>query len=974
MLNKTGKCWQTCLTKRNFLGMRCFSVKVKKDTFKKYTDTINLPKTEFKVWIQPPKRSDWDKHIQKVCNFSELYSWQRKFGNSEEYILHDGPPYANGVPHMGHAINKILKDITIRYKLLQGYKVHYKPGWDCHGLPIELLAVLNLDKANNKLSPVDIREKARKFATNAINNQQAVFKSWAVMGDWSNDGCYFTFDKDYIKNEFVQFYNLYKKGLVYRDFKPVYWSPSSKTALAEAELEYNSEHISTAVTIAVRLSGFQNNLNTVFKKNCDTDNNSLYALLWTTTPWTLPANQAIAYNPLLDYSVIKINGSDGKYLLATKLIEQFSKLTGRCVDIINSVSADDLSSIKYEHPLNFKNEILPLLPSSHVTADKGTGLVHIAAAHGQDDFIIGKKNGFKIESIVDEDGNYTNAAGKGLVGLNVLSEECSNKVLKLINSECILSVDKFKHSYPYDWRTKKPVILRASEQWFLDTDNIKQDAINELKDVKIVPDRNSSGFLSLLERRPYWCISRQRVWGVPIPVVYNKLNDTPIITGSLIEHYCRLLDSHGINFWWELPLSHIIPENICNELNLDIKDVEKGQDILDIWLDSGLSWSYVLDDNQIADMYLEGVDQLTGWFQSSLITSVALRGKAPYKTIFVHGYAVDDKGHKMSKSIGNVINPQDIVYGGPDRKKQPPYGIDVLRWWVAGHATQHVNVPVSNALLSDSQQCVQKLRSVLRFLLGATFDIEHISNEKSVTLHAIDKYILHLLYFFNQEVYNLYNSYQYNRVCALIINFITNEISAKYLTIIKDRLYCDDKNSNGRRAVQLTINNILNVLLHVIAPIAPVLAEEAYLYHPMNQAKETLFQSNHSVCQESWIQPDVEEQIKLALDVKKTVIKESPININHWNLSAVISASPECYNVLKLSSVTLLEDSYLISDRNSNQYMYNVNIKSVKSDLCERCRIRVATVQDADSNICKRCSNVLSSVRSNSDHKTSYVI
>lgn len=490
-------------------GLRFFSTKRKTEE-KKYKDTIFLPKTDFPQWFSPNKRVFLDDQILKECGFKDLYLWQRENVEGPEFVLHDGPPYANGVPHMGHAINKVLKDIIMRYKMLTGHKIHYKLGWDCHGLPIELKAL-----GGEKLKPMDIRNKARKFAKQAIEDQKVLFKKWGLMADFDTE-CYYTFDKDYVKNQIQQFYKLFNKGLIYRDLKPVYWSVSSNTALAEAELEYNPNHVSETVFLRLKLANVPDILN-----QCSTS--PVYLLVWTTTPWTLPANEAVVYNPTFEYALVKVDGNF--YVVGKKLVDHLQSKLKRPLEIISTFNGNLLESATYEHPI--RNEVKKVLPAAFVTDDVGTGLVHTAPSHVPDDFVLALQHQIPIVSYVNEQGKYTLEAGKDLENLHVLRDG-TKKVLSLLKDKVLLN-EKLVHSYPYDWRTKKPVIIRASKQWFIDTKSVKDRAIELAKTVRVLPEKNIASFLAQLERRPYWCISRQRVWGVPIPVLYGP-DENPIIS------------------------------------------------------------------------------------------------------------------------------------------------------------------------------------------------------------------------------------------------------------------------------------------------------------------------------------------------------------------------------------------------------------------------------------------------------------
>ncbi|XP_054273116.1 isoleucine--tRNA ligase, mitochondrial [Macrosteles quadrilineatus] len=917
----------------------------------KINSSIILPKTDFPLWLKGNKRTHQDEKIMNECGFNELYNWQRENVKGTEYVLHDGPPYANGLAHMGHAINKILKDITIRNKLLQGHRIHYKPGWDCHGLPIELKAMAGENVAN--LSPLTIRSKARKFAKEAIRDQKAVFKSWGVMADWEKE-CYYTFDKSYVKNELQQFLKLYNQGIIFRDFKPVYWSPSSKTALAESELEYKEDHVSTSTHVRVRVT------------NAPATWGEVYALLWTTTPWSLPANQAVAYSPTLEYSLVTIEGLQGHYLVAKVLVDELASTIGKKVSITNKVDGNVLPTLQYDHPV-YDGKTLPFLASEHVTASKGTGLVHTAPAHGPDDFKLAVKYNLSITCLVDENGSYTAEAGDELKGKEVLTHGTA-KVLNLCKERDVLvHKESFKHSYPYDWRTNLPVILRASKQWFLDTAQVKQQAVECLQTVRVMPEKGLASLTGYVQNRPFWCISRQRTWGVPIPVLYTS-DGQPLITQELVDHYCNLLESEGDDFWWSSSVSNLAPAQLLDKLNVSPSDVEKGQDVLDIWLDSGLSWSAALESGQSADLYLEGLDQFNGWFQSSLITSVALRKTPPYKTIFYHGFAVDEKGNKMSKSLGNVVNPQDIVYGGKNTKKHPIYGLDVLRWWVAAHATQHT-VPVSETTLSDSKASVQRLRMIFKFLLGTLDKLP--PHSKPPSLNLLDSYLLHCLHNLEKQVMEYYNNFQYNRVCLTLMNFVANEVSSLYCHSIKDRLYCDEENSVRRRAAQLVCYHTLNTLTRLVAPILPVLAEEVYSYTPVKVTKQ-LFHALGPCTQQAWNCPEVVTVISTALSIKEEIVRLTPLNCNSLELAAKIVAPSPTYEILKELQDT--EDSYdselseilqvsrvTLSHNSEPAEKSTVEVSLIDLHHCERCRKYTAPAADQ---LCPRCDRVFAAFNS----------
>ncbi|XP_046387789.1 isoleucine--tRNA ligase, mitochondrial isoform X2 [Ischnura elegans] len=812
---------------------------------------------------------------------------------------------------MGHAINKVLKDITVRHKILCGSKVHYVPGWDCHGLPIELKAV----SGSENLDSSAIRVKARNFAKNAISVQMEAFKSWGITADWEN-GCYFTYNPDYIKAQLRLFCSMHEKGYVYRDLKPVYWSPSSRTALAEAELEYDDKYVSTTATVKMKVTELSSGLSDVMSKLAGTTKGkAVFALIWTTTPWTLPSNRAICFSPKLEYVLAKLDGDeDCLYIIGKDVYQEFSDKIGRHLEVLSTFIGDVLHGAKYSSPFSDEsgNAVgLPFLPGNHVTGEKGTGLVHTAPAHGPDDFVVALAYGLPLDCFVNEEGCFTSDLNHlSLKGLPVLSKETTMKIISLLGDNLIHTAP-FTHSYPCDWRTKKPVILRASQQWFVATDKLKTLALEQLSKVMVVPERGgdlkSSAMAGMLQRRPYWCISRQRAWGVPLPVLYNSQDGHPITSREFVEHLCSCIDQCGTDFWWTLPLNELISSDISSKYS--VSELKKGQDIMDIWFDSGVSWSSVLESHgnaKVADLYLEGVDQFTGWFQSSLMTSCAIQGVSPYKKLYVHGFAVDQEGRKMSKSLGNVVDPEDITCGGKDSKSKPAYGVDALRWWVASHSGTNNNMPVSSELMVASAETVHKLRLVLRFLLGCL----HGSSNNDYTCDSyddiphLDKYLLHLLCSFDSMVCKHYEAFQYNRVCSAIVNFVTNEVSAVYCHLVKDRLYCLPVESNARNSCLRTISEILDVVSKATAPILPHLIEEVYLHHPVPRGDSGFFrwaalgQRSPSI---QWHFPDAVESVELALKVRQ-IINQKAASMgegNSWKLGARINANDEAFGRLK---------------------------------------------------------------------------
>ena len=590
---------------------------------KKYSATLNLPNTKFPLSLKNGVAVEREKQLQKTCDFMGLYEWQENQDRDKTFILHDGPPYANGATHVGHALNKILKDIINRYKVLNGYKVHYIPGWDCHGMPIEQKALAYAKEKYRNMNPMEIRKKAHAFASDTIKNQRKSFIDWGIMANWK-DKCYYTFDSNYESNQLDIFYKMSESGYIYQEYMPVYWSPSSGTALAESELEYKSDHVSTSVFVKLAVNHIPDHLKSY------TEDFPCFVVIWTTTPWTLPSNQAVCYGTGIKYSVVQNKSTQEVFIVARDFLQQFENMLDQGLNLLKDISGSDLQSMTYCHPLKL-DKSCPVLPANHVTVDKGTGLVHTAPAHGQEDFQVAVANQLPVLCYVDEEGNFMHELGSDLGGKQVLTDG-NEAVLDLLRDK-IIHKEPFTHSYPYDWRSKEPVILRASKQWFVDTSKIQSTAVKRLEDVHVIPSASERGMLSQLSARTYWCISRQRYWGVPIPVFYSKTTGEALLNNYTIEHLKSLVKENGSDCWWNMSIDELLPPHLKERCGIDNGDeFIKGNDVLDIWFDSGISWANVLQDSDgCCDVYLEGIDQFGGWFQSSLLTSVAVQKKSPYK-------------------------------------------------------------------------------------------------------------------------------------------------------------------------------------------------------------------------------------------------------------------------------------------------------------------------------------------------------
>ncbi|KAH8269968.1 hypothetical protein KR018_001134 [Drosophila ironensis] len=931
------------------LGKRLYSVKPVRKDAKKYTDTINLPKTRFPNRLTAAKREEQERLIleKKISGSYQYQQEQKGDRNKPTFVLHDGPPYANGQLHMGHAVNKILKDITLRQRVAQGQRVNYVPGWDCHGLPIELKATSAAPGQN----ALEIRQKSRSFALATIKSQKEEFSSWGVLANWLKDDIYMTFQVDFIENQLKMFHKLYEKGLVYRDLKPVYWSPSSRTALAEAELEYDANHISPSVYVRFSLNA--NGLEGTKSKE-----KRVYALVWTTTPWTLPSNQAICYNPSLEYVLVRLSDHcpDEQYLLASALVADFQASTQLACEVIETLPGSSLSKLTYKHPINKELPELPFFEASHVQDSKGTGLVHTAPAHGPEDFLVSLAKKIPVKCLVNEEGLYTKEAPGFLVGKSVL-EQGNPLVLQHITNDVVHS-GTLEHSYPIDWRTKQPVIIRASEQWFINTEKLKAPAAEALDRVDIYPRANAEAskkaLLTQLQKRPYWCISRQRAWGVPIPVLYSRKTGKVVLNADLMAHLCRQLRQEGsMDFWWAKSVEQLLPDDICKKLGHDAKDLVKGSDILDIWFDSGSTWSAVLKKDKVADLYLEGYDQFTGWFQSSLLMSIAARECAPYKALFVHGFTVDEKGHKMSKSLGNVISPKQIT------KK---YGTDVLRWWVASHGTQHMAITVSDKLLQQAAENLSKVRGTLRYLNGVVG--ERQPDEKTFPDSSLlNKYLLSQLVHFETEITKLYSSYEYNRVVACIQNFVANQVSAIYVHLIKDRLYCGE--DRELLAIRHTLTRCYEQLCKSLWPIVPFMVEESWSYYD-NQGGA--FHEQRVQANPEWLDGRACDVVAAALDVKR-LINQQAGEVNTWHLAVTVAEANG-------SRLELLQELQPLEETRSDSELcellqvgsvaltkakgedLTVSLQTLQAPLCPRCR-RFSL--NSEQETCTRCSSVLHS-------------
>ncbi|KAI9840941.1 MAG: isoleucine-tRNA ligase [Sclerophora amabilis] len=830
--------------------------------YKSWSATLRLPKSSF-----PPRLSLAVKaHLLPKCT-DDLYAWQRHHRPADStFVLHDGPPYANGPLHIGHALNKILKDLVCRFQLSQGRRVDYVPGWDCHGLPIELKALQRQaprEKGTSRVqSAISTRIAARKLANEVVEEQKDGFKQWGIMADWA--ASWKTMDADFEKKQLGIFKEMVDEGLIYRRFKPVYWSPSSCTALAEAELEYEDNHESTAAFVGFPIQIVSRKI----ENSPGVDLAHLSAVIWTTTPWTLPANKAIAINPNLLYSIIE-SSEHGQLLVAQSRVTHVAEACGMdsVRTVLDAISGFDLiDTTFYVNKLAGTNSALQrMIKADFVSSDSGSGLVHCAPGHGMEDYDACKSCDIEVFAPIDDDGKFTMAALPGdpnrLAGKAVL-EDGNNEVLEILRaSGDLLHSHKYKHKYPYDWRTKQPVIVRATEQWFADVESIKHPALKSLENVKFIPKSGLSRLESFVRSRNEWCISRQRAWGVPIPALYHKDSGSAVLDVKSVSHIISVVDERGIDAWWTDAEDDPAwtPPELLEDSGLTV--YRRGKDTMDVWFDSGTSWTQLKDAQRAgprpADIYLEGSDQHRGWFQSSVLTYAAYQNSlssndqapvvAPFKTLITHGFTLDQDGRKMSKSVGNVISPDQIMDGSllppiKGKKKHDPhdehgkpaydgFGADALRLWAAS-SDYTKDVVVSQAVLKAVNGSLQKLRVTIKLLLGALQDFEPTQAVEYGDMTKIDRLALLQLSHVTGMVSEAFHDYEFHKATNYINRWVNLDLSALYIETIKDRLYADKPQGLSRRSAQTVLHHAYNHLLGMLAPLTPLLVEEAWHYTP----------------------------------------------------------------------------------------------------------------------------------------------
>ncbi|MEN3042205.1 MAG: isoleucine--tRNA ligase, partial [Fervidobacterium sp.] len=757
-----------------------------------YKETLNLPQTNFQMKANLVQK---EPSILKFWEEKEIYKKTLQTRqNAPKYVLHDGPPYANGDIHLGTAMNKILKDFVIRYKTMRGYNVPYVPGWDTHGLPIEHRVTTTLGEEAKNKSAVEIRKLCKEFALKYVDLQRQQFKRLGVKGDWDNP--YITLTPDYEYHILDVFKTLVESGNVYRGNKPVYWCPTCKTALAEAEIEYH-DHESPSIYVKFQMI-----------EDPDT-----YIVIWTTTPWTIPANVAIALHP--EYTYVKIKVDNEYWIVAEGLLQRFAAETNIAFELVKKFQGKEIEGKLTKHPLYDRNSVVVL--AEYVTLEDGTGCVHTAPGHGEEDYQTGLKYNLPVLSPVDDEGRFTKESGK-YEGIKIWD---ANKIIveDLRNANALIKVGKISHSYPHCWRCKGPVMFRATPQWFISVDknNLRGKVLEQIKNVKWYPAWGENRITAMVQERPDWTISRQRVWGVPIPAVMCKSCGEVILDPKVVEYFANIVKEKGTDAWFELDVKELIPQNFaCSKC--EGKEFEKTYDTLDVWIDSGCSWEAAVrskGEKYPVDLYLEGDDQHRGWFQSSIFLATAKSGCAPFESVVTHGFIKDEQGRKMSKSLGNVIDPMDIV---------GKYGADILRLWVAS-TDFFDNIRVGKSIIEQQVEVYKKLRNTLRYLLSNLYDFSQDDIVPYEKLLPLDKWAIGRLQKYIDQVTKFFEEFEYSKVYNATVKYCTTELSAIYLDILKDRLYVEAKDSIYRRSAQTVLYYILEALVKILAPIMPFTTE-----------------------------------------------------------------------------------------------------------------------------------------------------
>ena len=872
----------------------------------------------------------------------------KKREGAEEYILHDGPPYANGDMHCGHMLNRILKDIILRYKSMSGFYTPFYPGWDTHGLPIE--NAVTKSGINRKTTPLpEFRNKCEEYAKKQIERQMAQVKRLGVNADFDNR--YVTLTKDFEKNQIHVFSTMAQKGLIYKGLKPVYWSPSSESALAEAEIEYADVK---ATTIFVKF--MVNDGKGILENGKDA------FIIWTTTPWTMPANLAICLNPRLEYGLFKTE--KGNFVFLTCLQDSLKEQLGfETCELLKTFKGSDLEGIKTTHPMYNRDSIIIL--GDHVTADAGTGCVHTAPGHGADDFVVGTKYKLPPFCPVDDHGYMMEECGERLAGK--FYEKANDEVLVWLEEVgALLHKEDIVHSYPHDWRTHKPVIFRATPQWFCSVDKIRDELLDAVESVNWTPSWGKLRMTNMMKDRTDWCISRQRVWGVPIPIIYNE-DGSPIMEKEVFDHIENLIGEYGSNIWFEKEAIDLLPKGYKNEKSPNGL-FKKEKDIMDVWFDSGSSFFTEIDRGYKypVDLYLEGSDQYRGWFNSSLIISVAMNGVSPYKNVLSHGFIVDEKGMKMSKSLGNGVDPNKVIN---------VYGADILRLWTAS-VNYQADAKISEGLIKKVSETYRKIRNTFKFLLANLADGENevFSPDKDMVKEysRLSTFVLASLENTKNNCLSYYDTYDFANVLQELLTFLTGDCSAFYCSIAKDVLYCDKKNNPLRKEIQSVLYRIVSELSRLLAPILPFTMDEVYANIPSHKEKHIFLEDMPKKSNEfdSSILEEFNDFKLVRNDILKGLEEARSEGVIGSSQEAKITFSPkkakETFNKFTKHELNLLfiVSSADINDNNDKDFENaTVSVSHHTGHKCERCwNYFDELIEFEGAHVCPRCKEVISDV------------
>lgn len=910
---------------------------------KDYGKTLNLPKTDF------PMRGNLPENEPKI--FDEIFEndlyekMLKKNEGKEPFVLHDGPPYANGEIHTGHALNKVLKDTIVRYKNLKGYYTPFVPGFDTHGMPTEKKAIEKLGLNRDEIPVNKFRDTCKEFTQDYKDKQIKGFKRLGVVADWRNP--YITYQPQMEAKQLGVFGTMYKKGYIYKGLKPVYWCTDCETALAEAEIEYKDVKSNTAYVKFPVIEG-----KGLF------DERDTYVVIWTTTPWTLPGNTGITISPDFKYSLVEAQGE--KLIMASELVENVMKLAEiEDYSVIKEYEGKELEGVICKHPF-MKRESRVVLGSDDtilVELDTGTGAVHTAPGYGKEDYLCGLKNGLDMVVAVDSKGHQTEEAG---IFAGMYYAKSDKEIIKWLDENgYLLKKQEITHSYPHCWRCKHPVIYRATSQWFASVDGFRKEALEAIKGVKWYPAWGEERITKMIEDRNDWCISRQRTWGVPLPIFYCKECEKEYVTEESLEKIQNLVKEHGTNIWYELSEKELMPEGAkCSECGCT--EFKKETDIMDVWFDSGSTHESVLAERGLpeANMYLEGSDQYRGWFQSSLLTSIATKGKAPYKEVLTHGYVVDEKGRKMSKSLGNGIDPMDLVN---------KYGADIVRLWALS-SDYTSDVSISDGIIKQVAEVYRKIRNTARYILGNTNDFDVNNPVPYENLEEIDKWALTKLNKLIDECTKAYDSYDFKKAYQAINTFCVIDMSNFYLDIIKDRLYTAKPNSVERKSAQTAMYEILNALVKILAPMTCFTAEEIWKFmpHKANENAESVMLTNYPEVNPKYENKELEEKWNKIIKLKEAVAKKleearaEKIIGHSLNAKVVISAEGEELKFLNANKDQLMT-VFIVSGLEIKEGASEIKVEVAEGEKCERCWMYSTTVGEDKENpsICHRCSEAL---------------